>query len=183
MKTKDRKIEELAYQFRRAMEKAYHNGEFRNEVRLKRFPVGSCGVTCDYLGVYLYDNGFPTYQISASNEKGTHAWLVLDDGRIDHEAKEKLIKREELPLEIQDVFKQYGGDCFDAVPTPRLSEKAFQNGLIIDITGDQFGWVPVYVGTKAKRYSDYEQRGYCHVDETQFFAKDAIYNKIITYIE
>ena len=183
MKTKDRKIEELAYKFRRAMEKARHNGEFRYEVYLKDFPVGSCGVTCDYLGVYLNDNGFSTYQISASYEERTHAWLVLDDSRIDHEAMEELMKQEELPPEIQDLYKQYGGDCFDATLSPRLSEKAFQNGLIIDITGDQFGWVPVYVGPKARRYSVYEQMGYYHVDETVACARDAIYNKIISYIE
>ncbi len=53
-------IYDLSHQFRNAMNSAYKNGEFDNEVELQRFPKGSCGICSCFLGEYLMEHGITT---------------------------------------------------------------------------------------------------------------------------
>ena len=53
-------IYDLSCQFRTAMNSAYEDGVFDNEVELQRFPSGSCGISSCFLGEYLMEHGITT---------------------------------------------------------------------------------------------------------------------------
>ena len=139
----DNRIISLANNFRQRIDCAKKKKLFENTL-LEDFPVQCCGYASKLLAEFLLSNGIETLWIS-SEEFGTHethAWLVVKDDRINPPRS----CFEGVPSNIMDLFSSYGGN------NDRLSEatcydtRDVENGLIIDITGDQFGELPVYVG-------------------------------------
>ena len=104
----------LASQFRKALDDAWENGEFFNDIRFRKFPSGCCDDTCDLLGKYLDEHGYPTQQVLSTYRDGAfeditgHAWLL------------------------------------------------YEGAIIIDITGDQFGEPPVYVGYMDRLHKQFD---------------------------
>lgn len=85
---KMRDINQLAKQFRNAIEKAKDAGEFDNDFSFWKFPRGCCGDTCDLLAQFLMENGIRThyvcgvYRPTSYENIQTHAWLITDDHKI-----------------------------------------------------------------------------------------------------
>lgn len=140
----ENRIRSLANSFRKKIDQAQNRGLFVNTV-LKDFPVQCCGVASKLLAEFLGDKGIETLWINGE-EFGTyetHAWLIVKDDRIDSPR----CCLDDIPDDIMGLLEEYGGGssrsfkkvtCYDG--------RSIKKGLIIDITGDQFGEPPVYVG-------------------------------------
>ena len=78
----------LASCFRNAIDIAFENDEFIDDVRFRHFPMGCCDDTCDLLGKYLDEHGYNTRQIVGTYRDGefeditSHAWLIYDKSTI-----------------------------------------------------------------------------------------------------
>lgn len=78
----------LVSQFRKALDNAWENGEFFNDIRFRKFPSGCCDDTCDLLGKYLDEHGYPTQQVLSTYRDGAfeditgHAWLLYKESTI-----------------------------------------------------------------------------------------------------
>ena len=82
------KLEELVYNFRKAIEQAKQNGE--PSYYFRKFPTGQCGITSDMLCQYLIDEGFSnieyvngTYYPDAPEEPQSHTWLIVEGAVVD----------------------------------------------------------------------------------------------------
>lgn len=79
-----RNIEQLATQFRKAIDVALEAGEFDNDSIYCRFPRACCGDTSDLLAQYLLDKDIKTDYVCGTywgktDENGqSHAWLMVD---------------------------------------------------------------------------------------------------------
>ena len=77
-------IEQLATQFRKAIDMALEAGEFDNDSIYRRFPRACCGDTSDLLAQYLLDKGIKTdyvcgmYWGKTDGNGQFHAWLMVD---------------------------------------------------------------------------------------------------------
>jgi len=140
----DRKILSLASDFRKRIDKAQKKDCFLNSI-FKDFPIQCCGDASMLLAEFLKANGVETLWISGQeiDTHETHAWLVVKDDRINAPRS----RYDEVPNNVMDLLRAYSGNvtknfskdgCYD--------ERDVENGLIIDITGDQFGEASVYVG-------------------------------------
>lgn len=77
------KIEQLIRRFRKAIDIAFAEGEFRNHPPFSRFPKDCCDFACDLLGQFLLENGIETHQVNGTCKTDMtwhHAWLLTDDG-------------------------------------------------------------------------------------------------------
>lgn len=81
-------FEQLAYNFRNAIERAKVNNE--HEYFFRKFPTGQCGHTSDLLAQYYIDNGISdityvvgTYSGDDFEDIQSHAWLVVNDMIVD----------------------------------------------------------------------------------------------------
>ena len=78
----------LASCFRNAIDIAFENNEFFDDVRFRHFPMGCCDDACDLLGKYLDEHGYNTQQIVGTYRDGefeditSHAWLIYDKSTI-----------------------------------------------------------------------------------------------------
>ena len=132
--------------FRKAMEYAHRHGFFNNDISLRDFPDGSCGSASYMLAEYLLSYGTETIYVCGSSADGSHAWLVVKDDRVKEASVSPVFFTDEMPIEIYNVMKSYGMNEDDNQREIRYAEDDIDGGLIIDITGDQFGEMPVYVG-------------------------------------
>lgn len=79
-----RDLEQLAAQFRKAIESALEAGEFHDDSLYRNFPHACCGDTSDLLGQYLLHQGIQTdyvcgtYWGSPDGNGQSHAWLMAD---------------------------------------------------------------------------------------------------------
>ena len=140
----DWKIRELCGEYRVAIEAARDDGAFGDDISFSRFPRGCCGDTCYLLAEYLRSKGVNTIYYSAQRGDWSHAWLVVNDWRVKQPAKVF-----SCPEEIRSVVSEYGGEFPDWEESIiGYASVDLMNGLIIDITGDQFEdySLPVYVG-------------------------------------
>ena len=136
-------VRELITNFRRAIERTCSSGLLKHDIAFRLFPRGCCGDTSLLLAEYLRLNGIKTIYVWGSDSKQTHAWLVLKDNRV-KEPKKQFI---ELPQNIINVCNNYSADPYiSAIDVTYYEEKDLINGLIIDITGDQFGEKPIFFG-------------------------------------
>lgn len=77
-------IEQLATQFRKAIDLALEAGEFDDDSIYCRFPCACCGDTSDMLAQYLLDKNIKTdyvcgtYWGNADGNGQSHAWLMVD---------------------------------------------------------------------------------------------------------
>ncbi len=139
----DRSIEKLAQRFRDAIESAKHDHAFDKSSCFTNFPTGCCGNTSYLLAEYLLRAGIATIWVSLNRNDGSHAWLVLKDRRV--KEPQKTI----LPAEYTDIISQYRNQDFEEETEDiHYVEQDLRNGLIIDITSDQFDDYknPVFVG-------------------------------------
>lgn len=143
---------ELACEFKAAMVRARDEGCFCNDIVFRNFPRGCCGDTCCLLAEYLLEHGIDTVYVCGSEQDQSHAWLVIKDYRV----KKPKPKRYKLPEEIEDILNLYGSrDNDGTINTTHYEKKDLRNGLIVDITADQFGEVPVlieYMGEFHERF-------------------------------
>lgn len=139
----DRDIFELASQFKTAIVLAHNRNSFSRDISFSHFPRGCCGDTCYLLAAYLRSKGIFTLYVWGDCKGQSHAWLVLKDCRV----KTPTPQFYETPTEIREIVRRYGGSISEnPVEIIRYEESDLDNGLIIDITGDQFGEDSVYVG-------------------------------------
>lgn len=139
----DAKIRSLTEQFRKAIENARNAGCFDGD-SFSDFPKGCCGDTCYLLAEFFRSKGLESiYVCGEDNTYQTHAWLIIKDERVN-------IPRPtfyDIPDSIRTVLNSYGGSVYSApINFTQYTEDDVMNGLIIDITADQFGESPVYVG-------------------------------------
>lgn len=142
---KDQEIGAVAERYRLAIEAAHNDNQFAQDIKFKNFPTACCGDTCDLLAEYFKRHGVDTIQVSASRGFATHAWLVVKDARI----IEPIRRSFSWPEEIRDVLTKYGVENpSQEIDIARYKLSDIKNGLIIDITADQFldYNIPVYVG-------------------------------------
>ena len=63
---------------------AVKNGDFLSDKNFCEFPRGCCSYASSLLGVWLYDNGINTYDVSGKYEDDhdfqSHEWLETEDG-------------------------------------------------------------------------------------------------------
>lgn len=140
----DNRIRSLANIFRKKIDRAQSKDLFANTI-LEEFPVRCCGITSRLLAEFLLDNGIETLWISAEEfgTDETHAWLVVKDDRIDSPRS----CFDDVPNNIIGLLGTYGGGSSESIREATCyEEQNIENGLIIDITGDQFNEAPVYVG-------------------------------------
>ena len=140
----DYRVGELVKTYRKAIDKAKDEGEFIGDCSFCHFPRGCCGDASYLLAEYLKKNGIETIWVSNSNDETSHAWLVIKDDRVTGPSREE----NSLPEEIKPIIERYGGQF----PSQQDKAKYYQyrdirNGLIIDITVDQFAsWDDIYIG-------------------------------------
>ena len=78
---KDYRIEQLAKEYRSAIENAKNDGLFDSDFSFRHFPHGCCGDTSCLLAEYLRGEGVDTIWYSAQRGEWSHAWLVVKDRR------------------------------------------------------------------------------------------------------
>ena len=138
----DKRICKLVTHFRMAIEDACKEGCFDKDFVFHSFPRACCGDTCYLLAEYLHSKGIDTIYVWGDYDGQSHAWLVVKDYRVKNPTKRFYI----VPEEIRQVLNFYGSDIDDEPKdVTRYEEDDLIDGLIIDITADQFGEEPVYV--------------------------------------
>lgn len=139
----DNRIISLVDNFRKRIDCAKNKELFADTI-LEDFPVQCCGYASKLLAEFLQNNDIETLWVS-SEEFGTHethAWLVVKDNRINPPRS----CFEGIPSNIMDLYSSYGGNNDSLSKATCYDASDVENGLIIDITGDQFGGPPIYVG-------------------------------------
>ena len=153
----DEKIAKLANNFRSAIVTAKENGCFtiNNHYPFNKFPQACCGNTSYLLAEYLKTKGIPSIWVSAVRNDWSHAWLVIKDERVRLPQKQTCVP----PADIQQVLKAYGSE------NPICEKTGYdwndiKNGLIVDITADQFEDFDeeVYVGYLNSFYNGFDFR-------------------------
>lgn len=149
----DRKIRNLATMFRDAVKDVQDAGGFDDDEKFCAFPKQCCGETCLLLAEFLRTNGIDTIYVCGQDEgAGTHAWLVVKDERIN--GKSQYL---DVPDEVAIALYDYsGGVCSNRIDITHYEENDLIDGLIVDITGEQFEQPPVYVGYLNDFYDEYE---------------------------
>lgn len=140
----DKRILSLVKSFRQRIDQAQEDGCFLNS-KFEEFPVQCCGITSSLLAEFLLSYEIETIQISSKrfDTHEPHAWLVVKDDRINHPRG----CFDNVPNAVMKLLGSYGNNSIDRFKdSVCYDESDISNGLIIDITGDQFGESPVYVG-------------------------------------
>ena len=178
----DRKIRELAGKYRRALEWARDDGKFATDITFKRFPHGCCGDTCYLLAEYLRQYGVETVWYSAERDDWSHAWLVVKDNRV----KAPTQRFNSWPKEVWDSLRAYGvKNPEEPIDVTRYEETDLSDGLIIDITADQFDDFnePVYVGGMDSFHNSFEFNQAHDYNELGDGRLRDLYNKTAPYLE
>ena len=138
----DDQIYEYSACFKKAIERARDAGLFENDISFYKFPNACCGDTCDLLAEFLHHQGIDTIYVCGDLDRQSHAWLVVKDGRVKMPTKRYV----GIPSEVRAALNKYGNDQYnERVETCHYEESDIDQGLIIDITADQFGELGVYV--------------------------------------
>ena len=119
------------------------------------------------LAEYLKTKGIETIYVCGDFDGQTHAWLVVKDDRVEEPNKETVI----IPQEFKLILKNYGLDTYDEYESIGYKEKNIIGGLMIDITGDQFGQIPIYVDYMNDFYRQFDfcnAHNYCGFGNLSF---------------
>ena len=138
--------------------------------------MGCCGDTCDLLASFLKSYGIPTIYVCGEYKQQSHAWLVVNDNRV-KPPRSHFIETDSLKL-----LGQYGQESSKPIRITYYEAEDLRNGLIIDITADQFGEPSVYVG-KQNRF--YKKHDFCeaHVCKGIYdFRQNDLYKKISSFL-
>ena len=119
-------IYNLACELRTAMNSAYKNGVFDNEVELQQFPRGSCVMSSCFLGEYLMEHGITTryvnrtyYYGKTSWESQAHTWLEINPRLIvditgDQFKDNPILMNYNIPVYVGDYSEFY--NLFESTP-------------------------------------------------------------------
>ncbi len=172
-------IRPLVSKFRKALEVVHEKGFFDHDVVFQNFPIACCGNASDLLAEYLADNGFSTVYVCGDCEGQTHAWLILKDEHI-HGPQSYIW---DISEEVRNALISYtGGEYVNQIETAYYQYDDLKEGLIIDITADQFGETPIYIGYSNSFYKKFEFEiayDYKGLDSRLM----RLYKLIISYIE
>ena len=136
-------LQHICEDFRRKIELAHEKGAFVDDVTFKHFPKGCCGLTCYLLSEYLLEYKAKTIYVWGTYSGQSHAWLVLKDKRVATPTQ----KYNLMPDSYKTFLQSYGQEVYDEpFVTINYKYEDIKDGLIIDITADQFGQSPVYLG-------------------------------------
>lgn len=150
----DQDIYELASIYRAAIQDAKAEGLFNRDISFSCFPKRCCGDTCYLLAAFLKDYGISTIYVWGDYGHQTHAWLVVNDSRI----KQPTPRYVDVENKYMQLLRQYGNERNGPIVDTRYRARDLTNGLVIDITADQFGERPVYVGKRNSFYQKYRFR-------------------------
>lgn len=148
-------IHRLAEQFRAAIENSRDDGLFIGD-DFDDFPNRCCGDTSDLLAEFFRSKRQENIYVCGEDETcQTHAWLVIKDKRINIPKPDYF----DVPDNILATLNSYSNDAYNApVGISHYTEDDVANGLIVDITADQFGECPIYVGYFCDFYRRFEFR-------------------------
>lgn len=133
---------ELVHQFRSAIIAARDDRRFCNDIAFYNFPYACCGDASYLLAKYLKSKGVETVYVWGEKLDQSHAWLVVKD----HRVKEPTPRFYEAPDNIKDILNLYSNDAYnEPINITHYEEDDLINGIIIDITADQFGEKPIYI--------------------------------------
>ena len=181
----DYQIEQLATRFRTAIEKANSAREYWAYNKFRDFPTGCCGYTSDLLAEYLLRHGIETLWVSTAFCEQTlawfdkkyhdsflpqsHAFLVVKDERVKKPTPRIKPAYHEEHLALITPYHSSSLDPLDSYDTPEYKYEDLFDGLIIDITADQFKekaknefkdyFKPVYLGCFNDFYKSLDFRG------------------------
>lgn len=144
----DQEIYQLAQMFKDAAVSARDAGLFRDDNPFRDFPNGCCGETCYLLATFLLSYGIETIYVCGTRGRQSHAWLVVNDNRVKQPTPEFYYPEKEY---VQ-LMGQYGTRITGPIDITRYKARNLTNGLIIDITADQFGEPSVYVWSRNDFY-------------------------------
>lgn len=144
----DEKIYDLACMFKDAILSALEEGFFENDDKFCRFPKGCCGDTCYLLASFLKKYGVETLYVWGDYGLRSHAWLVINDNRV----KKPTPRYIEIENEYAEMLRKYGEEINGLIEDARYRVRDLTNGLVVDITADQFGEPSVYVGKRNDFY-------------------------------
>lgn len=150
----DENIYDLAYMFKSAMLAAQYEGLFEGDDIFCRFPRGCCGLTCYLVATFLKDNDIDTIYVWGDHRDQSHAWLVVNDDRVKAPTRRYI----HVENEFAQLVNQYGGDITGPIEDISYKARDLTNGLVIDITADQFGEPSVYVGKRNEFYRKFAFR-------------------------
>lgn len=175
----DRMIYKIVKQFRVAIEDARNDGIFKRD-DFEHFPYRCCGDTSCLLAEYLLMKGQESIYVWGEDETGqTHAWLVIKDDRVNTPTPEYY----SFPDEIKSVMSIYGsGDYNEPIDISHYIEEDLSNGLVIDITADQFGEASVFVGYLSDFYRRFEFRNASDYTGLGNSRLQRIYKSILNYL-
>lgn len=144
----DQRIYELVSMFKSAMLAAQNEGIFEGDDVFCRFPRGCCGDTCYLLATFLKSHGIETIYVWSDYGRQSHAWLVVNDGRV----KVPMLRYINVEDEYVQLVSRYGGKINRQIEDNSYRARDLTKGLVIDITADQFGGPSVYVGARDAFY-------------------------------
>ena len=144
--------------FRQYIESALNEGLLDYDFLFNHFPRACCGDTCYLLAEYLRGKGIETLYVCGDYNGQSHAWLVVKDERIKPPEPTRSF-RFEMPDDVINALYEYGGniDFYEKeLDTFAYTANCLKDGLILDITADQFGEEEVYVGYINDFYKKFE---------------------------
>ena len=152
----------LTKKFRTAVERAYANGDFDDDIIFSRFPYGCCGATCYVLAKFFKEKGIDSIYVCGEEYPQSHAWLVIKDDRV----KGPSYIGHAVHDEIKIVIEGENGEIFDEVicaeenykkkEKPKYQSTDLDGGIIVDITAVQFDESPIFVGYIDDFHKKYE---------------------------
>lgn len=141
----DERIKEFVLRFRKAVDLAKQKGLFSDDNCFSVFPHRCCRDASLLLAEYLKRNEINTILYSAANDTDTHAWLIVNDDRI----QEPNANRFSLPEDVRSILSFYSGKEIDStIINEGYSKENLASALIIDITADQYEnyYSTIYIG-------------------------------------
>ena len=174
----DQEIFELAQIFKKAAMSAHEAGLFRDDLCFRHFPTGCCGDTCDLLATFLLSYGIETIYVCGTYCGQSHAWLVVNDNRVNQPTPEFY----QPDKEYIRLMGEYGIKVTSPVETTRYKVRDLTYGLVIDITADQFGGPSVYVGSRNNFYRKFTF-DFAHVcNRADDYRLRGLYNSIAAFL-
>lgn len=177
-KMTDAEIYDLAYTYKSAMLAAHSSGDFDDDDVFCDFPTGCCGDTCVLLAAYLELFDVHTIYIWGDRGRQSHAWLVVNDSRV----KQPTPSSFNPTAEYKQWMKLYGQEVTGPIDTTRYTARDFTNGLIIDITADQFGESSVYVGPRNSFYRRFTFHSAHTCNGAHEYRLNKLYRKIAEFL-
>lgn len=168
----------LASIFRSAIISAKDEGYFSRDYSFNHFPRGCCGDTCYLLATFLKSYDIQTIYVWGDYGMQSHAWLVVNDERV------KLPKTRQINMgtECEALLRLYGNESGYPKEITNYQARDLSNGLVVDITADQFGEPPVYVGKRNAFYQKYLFRGAHICDGVSDYRLNEAYRKIMQFL-